>query len=429
MMKKLVLLIIYSFVLSLSCFSQDDECKSLYNTAMEYYNKGDCNSAMVYFKRVREKCGEYIGVSSKIKECREKLTEKPPINKPKDPPSTGTLLDNNENTARKTAYMRIKHIDFYSVTKDGDILQQISSNTYASDVEFLQPVLHYTGLCNTERQVKVYYKIIYPDGRLITTDNSPDGYTNYVKFEVQPAPNSTYKFTRFNRFTYYGGTYMFELWYDNSVIYSTTFTLKEIENVLSQGKWKRFLEKSFKHPTQHFDGSTDKYKGQVTKDNKRDGLGFYAWINENKYYIGQWQLNKWTGKGIFMVLTQKKQIPNCPNCQYYIGEFYNKNKSGYGRCYDRLGNLLYNGRFVNDKPADSYPSTGSSTYKFECIEYNNGDCYVGETTNGQRSGLGFYMWDNGDLWYGSWSNDTRSNNGVFMYYDGRIATGKLGHVK
>lgn len=40
---------------------------------MEYYNKGDFKSAKVYFNRVKEKCGEYRGVSNKIKECEDNL--------------------------------------------------------------------------------------------------------------------------------------------------------------------------------------------------------------------------------------------------------------------------------------------------------------------------------------------------------------------
>ena len=72
-MKKLSILVICCFALSLSCFSQ--ECESLYNSAMEYYNKGDFNSAKVYFNRVKEKCGEYRGVSNKIHECENNLKE------------------------------------------------------------------------------------------------------------------------------------------------------------------------------------------------------------------------------------------------------------------------------------------------------------------------------------------------------------------
>ena len=70
-MKKLVILLICCSALSLTCFSQ--ECETLFNSAMEYYNKGDYNSAKVYFNRVKEKCGEYRGVSNKIKKCEDNL--------------------------------------------------------------------------------------------------------------------------------------------------------------------------------------------------------------------------------------------------------------------------------------------------------------------------------------------------------------------
>ena len=70
-MKKIFIFLLCLFSLSLPCFSQ--ECESLFNTAMEYYSKGDFNSAKVYFNRVKEQCGEYRGVSNKIKECQDNI--------------------------------------------------------------------------------------------------------------------------------------------------------------------------------------------------------------------------------------------------------------------------------------------------------------------------------------------------------------------
>lgn len=42
---------------------------------MDYYNKGEYATALVYFKQVKENCDEYRGVSFKIKECEDKLKE------------------------------------------------------------------------------------------------------------------------------------------------------------------------------------------------------------------------------------------------------------------------------------------------------------------------------------------------------------------
>lgn len=74
-MKRITLILLCCFALSFSCFSQGEECVSLYNSAMELYNKGDYSSALVFFKRVKSKCDEYRDVSNKIKECEDNLKE------------------------------------------------------------------------------------------------------------------------------------------------------------------------------------------------------------------------------------------------------------------------------------------------------------------------------------------------------------------
>lgn len=71
-MKKLVLLLC-CFSLPLCCFSQGEECESLYNSAISYYNNGDYSSALVFFKRVKLKCGDYRDVSNKITESERLL--------------------------------------------------------------------------------------------------------------------------------------------------------------------------------------------------------------------------------------------------------------------------------------------------------------------------------------------------------------------
>lgn len=70
-MKKTFLLSICCFVLTFYSLAQNSECTSKYNTAMDYFNKGEYATALVYFKQVKENCGEFRGVSAKIKECED----------------------------------------------------------------------------------------------------------------------------------------------------------------------------------------------------------------------------------------------------------------------------------------------------------------------------------------------------------------------
>ena len=92
----------------------------------------------------------------------------------------------------------------------------------------------------------------------------------------------------------------------------------------------------------------------------------------------------------------------------------NGKKSGRGSCYDLRGNLVYSGYFSNDMPTGTYPSTEYESYKFSCIDYENGNYYVGETLDGKRHGMGIYLWSNGDAWYGHWSYGERDGEGVFL---------------
>ena len=62
-------------------------------------------------------------------------------------------------------------------------------------------------------------------------------------------------------------------------------------------------------------------------------------------------------------------------------------------------------------------------YKFECIEYNNGDRYVGMTQKGKPHDFGFYMWSDGGLWYGQWVDGVREGEGIYIPYNGEVVKG------
>ncbi len=115
------------------------------------------------------------------------------------------------------------------------------------------------------------------------------------------------------------------------------------------------------------------------------------------------------------------QISNCKDCTVYIGNFNSDNKSGKGACYDNDGNLIYYGIFSNDRPTDTYPMTKSyPAYKFQTIDYTNGNKYIGETKDGDRAGYGILVWADGDAWLGNWKNGTRAGSGIFLNYNASL---------
>ena len=434
-MKRFLLYYVFALIFVYAASAQND-CELMYESARIYFENKEYKKAADMFGIVVNECGEnYGGAGLRIKECHELMaltktdatdTSLAQPSKPKAETPTRLYIPKEESIARKNAYMNIKSVEFYNVDEKGEIIKQIGPNTYASDIEYLNCAIKYDGLIDRDRNVTIYYKIIKPNGRMLAISSSPYGYTHSEKLWVNTGKNGYYKFQRWYKDDFSGGKYLFEIWYENSLLYSTSFVLKEQGSIVSKEKLQTKLTKCFNFVTNRI--GNDIYKGQITNSIIRNGLGIYAWTNDDIYYIGDWQSDNMNGKGIYIV---KEQIPNCKKGKFYVGEISWGKKSGYGKCYDRYGNMLYNGRFINDKPTDTYPIPNKNkyaNYKFECIEYSNGDCYIGETSYGQRSGLGFYIWNNGDLWFGSWSNNNRENSGVYMQYDGTINTGKYGVV-
>jgi hypothetical protein len=114
---------------------------------------------------------------------------------------------------------------------------------------------------------------------------------------------------------------------------------------------------------------------------------------------------------------------NSIGCKYYAGNWANDEKNGIGKCYDKTGKLIYHGKYNNGRPTEQYPQAHDDSYKFEYIEYDNGDAYLGETYSGTINGLGILFKANGDAWYGEWKNGNRIGPGIELQYSGTVRTG------
>ena len=60
-------------------------------------------------------------------------------------------------------------------------------------------------------------------------------------------------------------------------------------------------------------------------------------------------------------------------------------------------------------------------YRFEALNYKNGDRYVGETVSGQRDGYGIYYYAEGNYYYGQYANHKRQGYGALFRSDNSIA--------
>jgi len=159
-------------------------------------------------------------------------------------------------------------------------------------------------------------------------------------------------------------------------------------------------------------------KGQWTNSSN---MSAYLWSN-GTMYLGNFFGNKCHGYGI-NIQPEGYSINNCPKAKYYVGNWSNGEKSGTGTCYDESGTLIYYGEFKNDKPTDTYPTTDSyASYKFQTLNYTN-DKYVGETKDGERHGYGVYAWKDGRIWIGNWKDGARAGQGIDIASNGSLKTG------
>ncbi len=165
--------------------------------------------------------------------------------------------------------------------------------------------------------------------------------------------------------------------------------------------------------------SGDMQKGQRIAD--KNNMSAYLWSN-GAMYFGNFYGNQLHDYGIYIV-PEGYQVANCPNAKYYVGDWSNGKKSGIGTCYDASGKLIYYGEFKDGKPVGTYPMTGYENYKFQTIDYTNGDKFIGETENGKRHGYGVYAWNDGRIWIGNWTDNVRNGKGIDIASNGTLTTG------
>ena len=101
--------------------------------------------------------------------------------------------------------------------------------------------------------------------------------------------------------------------------------------------------------------------------------------------------------------------------QYYIGQFLNGLKHGKGIIYYKNGHIKYEGDFIKEN------LEGDGKYYYE-----NGEYYIGHFLNGQRDGKGTIYYKNGKIKYeGDFKEDKTEGNGKFIWEDGEYYIGQF----
>ena len=192
---------------------------------------------------------------------------------------------------------------------------------------------------------------------------------------------------------------------------------------LEKGNWKSAINKVIYTGTTNSENAV--YKGERSNKGIRNGLGAYFFIADSESYWGDFLQGESSGKGIYIIGKDGDfYFSGCKGCKFYVGNWSSDMKNGLGKCYDRKGDLMYFGYFQNEKPIETFPQPHDDTYKFECLEYDNGDMYLGETFKGFKHGLGIFFWANGAAWYGEWKDGQRDGRGIEFLRDGSIKTGR-----
>lgn len=137
------------------------------------------------------------------------------------------------------------------------------------------------------------------------------------------------------------------------------------------------------------------YVGQMA-DNNRDKTGTGMSLSKNgNLYVGDFHNGKFSGYGM-MIVGENGKIANVPGTAFYVGDWIDNKKEGVGTCYGANGDIIYEGKFVDDEPVGAYPSVRVNQLRyFSDLETENGEYYIGEVTGGKPDGFGLFVLPDG----------------------------------
>lgn len=216
-MKKAFLLILLALLTSTSLLAQYSPCyETAFAEGKKLYSSGQYILARKYFIEARgcpdpntAAANEWIG------KCDIKIKEAAKIKM--------------ETEAAKTAYMEILRMDYCNVERNGQMIDDYGATFYPSKMKCLQPRITYNALLDETREATVYIKVINPNNILVTGKSSPSGYTYSAKVHVTPGKDKTVMLSTWdnNGLTFSAGKYKYELWYNETQLYSSSFIITE----------------------------------------------------------------------------------------------------------------------------------------------------------------------------------------------------------
>ncbi len=168
-------------------------------------------------------------------------------------------------------------------------------------------------------------------------------------------------------------------------------SMKEIESI---------TKKSLKDITTEFRGLTKfKFFGKKI-NNRREGFGIIKWSATSKF-TGQFINDKATGYG-------KLRHEN----YFYSGDFKFDKANGYGICVGP-DKIRYEGIWRDE-----------NLFGIGIEEFDQ-NRYEGDYLNGQKNGIGKYVWKDGSEYKGDWVNNSMQGWGIYNFSNGGSYEGEF----
>ena len=214
----------------------------------------------------------------------------------------------------------------------------------------------------------------------------------------------------------------------------------------------------------------NRYEGEW-KDNKRDGKGTFTDAKGNTYE-GLWKEGKRHGNGSLKFKGPVKFAPDYQgewhnderhgvgvltysSGKAYRGDFKNDKKHGVGKESDFSGNIIFEGYWNDGNPIQDYqgkecpddlwvddrhncwaedydPNVGTYLAMYQYgkrndldgrLKFLNGDEYIGEFTDGSRTGFGTLTSVSGYKYTGNWVRSKMHGKGIMIFEDGTSLDG------
>lgn len=147
-----------------------------------------------------------------------------------------------------SGYMEITGVSFANADKSLTVIDDYGSMLYASEVQYLCPRIFYRGLASEDQDITLKVKIFKEDGTLVSSANSPAGYTYSQDVTVEPGSGGIMTMSGWGNSTsgtYSPGQYKFQFYYNGNVLYEKTVRLYSGSRSVASNRYFRVSSISF----------------------------------------------------------------------------------------------------------------------------------------------------------------------------------------